>query len=308
MKSRASLLPEVDYIDIQVRPESLACAGEPVMLQMPTVPAYALTTHKTQALTIEGIVRGCLEGVALLTYTHPPACRAQRFPPLHSFSLNVKLNSQVFAIGQVYVLISRVTDPQNLQFVGLPPADMLDAVEAAWVAAGFDKDKCWQRACSVSNEWIYTPGSGPVKERLSQRRIATRMIPLAHRTLVETLNPMPTAAAVIARLLAWIDRVDEASRNGDVKPSFETPDGGSIFEDDWWLTELQRRNPPKVQQEDPMAEDGPASDADVAEEDVPAADASSTRNVCVAFTLHHAAMQLRWRWGVNGLHTRSMEF
>ena len=41
----------------------------------------------------------------------------------------------VFALGQVYVLISRVTDPVNMQLVGLPPMDLLPDIYAAWQAA-----------------------------------------------------------------------------------------------------------------------------------------------------------------------------
>ena len=66
------------------------------MVQLPLQPAYGLTVHKVQALTIAHIVRGCLEGV--------------------------------FAAGSLYVLISRVTDPRNLELIGLPPADLLDDV------------------------------------------------------------------------------------------------------------------------------------------------------------------------------------
>jgi hypothetical protein len=49
-----------------------------------------------QALSIRHIVRGCLEGV--------------------------------FAQGQVYVLVSRVTCPWHFQLVGLPPKDLLEDV------------------------------------------------------------------------------------------------------------------------------------------------------------------------------------
>jgi len=81
--SKQELFSDVDHIDIQPRGESLRVRGEPVMLQLSIVPAYALTIHKTQALSIKHIVRGSLEGI--------------------------------FAVGQVYVLISRVTDPANLE-------------------------------------------------------------------------------------------------------------------------------------------------------------------------------------------------
>ena len=51
-------------MDISVRQETLiAMPGQPVLVQLPLIPAYALTVHKTQALSIKHIVRGCIEGV-----------------------------------------------------------------------------------------------------------------------------------------------------------------------------------------------------------------------------------------------------
>ncbi len=99
------------------------------------------------------------------------------------------------------MLISRATDPQNVQLVGLPPKDLLDDVELAWKRAGLNVDECWKRAVSVTNEWVYTPGPGPVAGRLAQRRITERSIPLKHRTLEEVLDPQPRASAVIHKLL-----------------------------------------------------------------------------------------------------------
>ena len=58
----------------------------------------------------------------------------------------------MFAQGQVYVLVSRVTDPQNFVLVGLPPKDLLDVVASAWREAGLDVDECFRRAVSVTNE------------------------------------------------------------------------------------------------------------------------------------------------------------
>ena len=47
---KAEMLPEVDHMDITVRQETLSTVvGLPVLLQVPAVPAYALTIHKTQA-------------------------------------------------------------------------------------------------------------------------------------------------------------------------------------------------------------------------------------------------------------------
>ena len=51
-------------MDIRVRQETLiTMPGQPVLVQLPLIPAYALTVHKTQALSIKHIVRGCIEGV-----------------------------------------------------------------------------------------------------------------------------------------------------------------------------------------------------------------------------------------------------
>ena len=72
--NKQQLFPDVDNIDVQVRPETLRSRDEPVILQSPLVPCYALTIHKTQSLSVKHVVRGCLEGV--------------------------------FAFGQVYVLVS----------------------------------------------------------------------------------------------------------------------------------------------------------------------------------------------------------
>ena len=41
------LFPDVDHIDIQPRAEGLRARGEPIMLQLSLVPAYALTIHNS---------------------------------------------------------------------------------------------------------------------------------------------------------------------------------------------------------------------------------------------------------------------
>ncbi len=94
---KAELFPDVDHIDVQVRPGTLRSRGELVLLQLPLVPCYALTIHKTQALSIKHIVRGCLEGI--------------------------------FAFGQLYVLVSfqgRWSSPRFLDSISCrcakPPA------------------------------------------------------------------------------------------------------------------------------------------------------------------------------------------
>ena len=153
------------------------------------------------------------------------------------------------------MLISRATDPQNVQLVGLPPKDLLDDVELAWKRAGLNVDECWRRTVSVTNEWVYTPGPGPVADRITQKRITERSIPLKHRTLAEVLDPQPRASAVIHRLLDWIDSCDMASQAGALRPPFD--DDIFAADDQWWLTDLLRR--PAKEEAD---EDGPPTDSD----------------------------------------------
>jgi hypothetical protein len=96
-----------------------------------------------------------------------------------------------------------------------------------------------------------------------------KMVPLRHRTLAEILNPMPDAAAVITRLLTYIDRVDIASHAGAPRPPFQTPDGDPIFpedpEDHWWLTAIQRKAPDPEEQANAGDEDGPPSELEEGE-------------------------------------------
>ena len=83
---------------------------------------------------------------------------------------------------EVYVLISRVTDPQNLMLTGLPPKDLWEDISQLWLRAGINIDDAWKRACSVTNEWIYEPGPGPLKSRIRQRIMHERSIPLKNRS------------------------------------------------------------------------------------------------------------------------------
>ena len=102
---------------------------EATMVQLPLGPAYALVLHKVQSLTMLGLVLGCLEGI--------------------------------FAHGQVYVLISRVTAPRNLCLIGPPPEDLLAEVARAWAASGLDVDACFTAAAAVTGDWEYTPAGVP---------------------------------------------------------------------------------------------------------------------------------------------------
>ena len=212
----------MDFIDIEPRRETVATArGKPTMLQLTVQPAYALTIHKVQSLTIKIDVHGCLEGV--------------------------------FALGQVYVLASRVTDPENFHLVGLPPEDLLEAVARAWQEAGLDVDECFLAAAAVTKEWKYTPtrlGRDPrvcenVRARFAPTHEEERKVPLKLHTLQQILNPQPKAAEVFRHLLQWIDSCDRASQMKQPAPPPKRVDGTALFPDsEWWLTELERRRPP----------------------------------------------------------------
>ena len=47
---KSELFSDIDTLDVQPRQEPLKIRGEPQLLQLPLVPAYALTIHKTQVL------------------------------------------------------------------------------------------------------------------------------------------------------------------------------------------------------------------------------------------------------------------
>ena len=64
--SKQEMLPDMDFMDLGARQETLNIRGEPILLQLCVVPAYALTIHKTQALSIKHLVLGSLEGVFAL--------------------------------------------------------------------------------------------------------------------------------------------------------------------------------------------------------------------------------------------------
>ena len=119
----------------------------------------ALTVHKTQALSIKHLVRGCLEGVFAQGQVYvltadgldaaTPWTRACKRPTLH---LSPWLR-RALSVSR----ISRVTDPRNLTLVGLPPKDLLVEVMAGWQATGYDGIECLRNACSVSKDFLYVP-------------------------------------------------------------------------------------------------------------------------------------------------------
>ena len=170
-------------------------------------------------------------------------------------------SSKVFALGQVYVLVSRCVDPANVLLTGVPPKDLLEDVAAALIARGIDVDKYYEDACSVTREWVYDKDRPSLKDRIQRKFNSEHSIPVKHRKLEEVLNPQKDATVVVHRLLDWMDRVDTASQHGRARPPFQTPEGDAIFPDEstlWWLTDVSKRT--KDEEAQPADEDGPPSE------------------------------------------------
>ena len=112
---------------------------------------------------------------------------------------------------QVYVLISRVTDPRNFHLIGVPPRDILEDVAAALIADGVDVDQFFENACKVTGEWEYDRSKARLVDRLQQKFSSERSVPLRFRTLAEMLNPQPEAQVVIVCVV---------EAGGELKPRF----------------------------------------------------------------------------------------
>ena len=112
---------------------------------------------------------------------------------------------------QVYVLISRVTDPRNCHLIGVPPRDILEDVAAALIADGVDVDQFFENACTVTGEWEYDRSKARLRDRLQQKFSNERSVPLRFRTLAEMLNPQPEAQVVIVCVV---------EAGGELKPRF----------------------------------------------------------------------------------------
>ena len=171
--------------------------------------------------------------------------------------------------GQVYVLISRVTDPDNLELIGVPPKDLIDEIALALFAAGKDPDSVFTKCVEVGKtEWRYDLDARqylqPHSNCFRQVYNKNRTVPMVHRSLDECLNPQPIASKVLLKLLQWIDRVDICSqKTGVSRPEFVADDGSQIFppegdpDERWWLTELSgRKEGQRIDQEQLLEEGG----------------------------------------------------
>ena len=138
----------------------------------------------------------------------------------------------VFAQGQIYVLISRVTDPKNFQLLGVPPLDLLEDIALAWREAGLDVAECLRKCVTVTNEFEYIEGQERIKDRIRPRKIDAKLTPVKNRKLADILNPQPKCSVVLHKLLQWIDGCDYASQMGKEKPQCIDYNGDEIIPSD----------------------------------------------------------------------------
>ena len=243
---KTGLLPDVDHVDAQVRPETLRSRDEPVILQLPLVPCYAQTIHKTQALSIKHIVRGCVEGVVAFGQVYVLVSLPGRLFSNGHIMLRRHVGPLVAKLSGAQASPGRCTDPRNFELVGVQPKDLVEELAAALRRAGLEPDDVFSKCVIVSGECLHDPVKPPHR-RFYQRYVREGSGPMKHRTLDETLNPQLVASRVLMRLLSCIDRVDVASQDGSPRPAFLGDDGLPIFPADgdpderWWLTELSKR-------------------------------------------------------------------
>ena len=148
-------------MDLPAREEELDKRLNAVVKQLCLVPAYSLSTHKSQSLSIKHQLIGSVEGI--------------------------------FALGQAYVFFSRTTDPQKIMLVGVPPKDLVEDVAQRLISKGVDVDKYFEDACTVTGDWVYDRNRAKLVDRFQQRYNRERSIPLKRRSLVECLKPQPQA-------------------------------------------------------------------------------------------------------------------
>ena len=109
--------------------------------------------------------------------------------------------------GQIYVLVSRCTQPDDFELIGgrseihmrivilavavprtgVPPFDLVEDVHKALRAAGWDPDEIFSLSTTIGGEWNYDP-CRPYEHRFYQKRMSERTVPMVRRTLEESLS------------------------------------------------------------------------------------------------------------------------
>eukprot|EP00666_Eupelagonemidae_sp_cell4sb_P008435 gene8435-8253_t len=91
-----------------------------------------------------------------------------------------------------YVLVSRTDEPKHFNAVGLPPADLLDAVARGWEHAGLDVHACFEAAASVSGHFRYDrSAAGSIEDRFSPATDQGRKKNYRIRPLSRIIDPQP---------------------------------------------------------------------------------------------------------------------
>ena len=79
-----------------------------------------------------------------------------------------------------------MTDPKNFELVGVPPADLIEEVVAAWNAAGLDGVAILRQNTDITQQFVYEEKHrGNIRDRIKPKSISTKLIPVKNRTLAE---------------------------------------------------------------------------------------------------------------------------
>ncbi len=71
-------------------------------------------------------------------------------------------------MGQLYVLISRVTGPNNFNLIGIPPRDLLEDVAEALMRERLDVEEYFNKMCAVTKDWGYDRMRARLRDQMSQ--------------------------------------------------------------------------------------------------------------------------------------------
>ena len=80
------------------------------------------------------------------------------------------------------------TDPKNFELVGIPPADLLMEVVAAWTRAGLDAVEILRKSTELTREFVYDTAPEDIRDRIKPRFVNTKLVPVKNRTLGEVLH------------------------------------------------------------------------------------------------------------------------
>ena len=93
------------------------------------------------------------------------------------------------------MLISRATDPRNVELVGIPPKDLIAAVVEAMNKAGLDGVDILKKSCDITREFAYDPTVEDMVDRVKPRYVSEKSLPVKNRSLPFFVLGLPYACS-----------------------------------------------------------------------------------------------------------------